>query len=64
MEDMNKQPKLLKSSIWEFLFQLVFVSHTNTVVFCCAWAIEKILLILPPLLYIFYQSHWSSFSHL
>lgn len=60
MKTLHQPPRILNNAIWEFYFQLVFISPANGLIFCLSWALEKLDLIIPSLLYIFNKSDLGS----
>lgn len=58
MKNKRFGPTVLNSPLWESLFQLVFISPANSLLFSIVFIFEKLIFITPALLYIFYHADW------
>ena len=62
MKDIVKSTKILGSTAWEFFFQLIFLSPVPSIIFWLFYTLEKILLLIPCILPVFYGGDWNSIS--
>ena len=60
MKDPSKNQKVLNNSVWEFFFQLIFISQIPDIAYCLLSVIEKLLIVTPCMLIIFYDTSWDS----
>ncbi len=60
MKDLRKPPKVLNSPVWEFFFQLIFLSPASDISYWLFVVLEKLLFLSPACMYIFKDSSWKS----
>ena len=58
MKEHTKIVSMFDSSVWEFFFNMVYISPTPDWFFVVVWIAEKLMLLSPFLMTIFYNTDW------